>query len=101
MTITVTSEFQRMFPPGVRRMAGFKAGDQVEVKASGGVVTLIPKLPVADDEYTAEQRRTIKAEVAEARKGPYHGPFKNAEEFAAYFKAYKRSRSSTKPQKIR
>jgi bifunctional DNA-binding transcriptional regulator/antitoxin component of YhaV-PrlF toxin-antitoxin module len=38
MTITVANEFQRMFPPGVRRMAGFKAGDQVEVKGMDGLV---------------------------------------------------------------
>ncbi|MBI3679884.1 MAG: hypothetical protein HY235_05750 [Acidobacteria bacterium] len=104
MTITVTNEIQRMLPPRVRRTAGFKSGDQLEVKAIRGIVTLINKPPaVPDDEYTPEQRRAIMAEIEEARKGPYHGPFKSGEEFAAYFKAYKRRRrsSSTKPQKSR
>lgn len=76
MTITLTSEIQRMLPPRIRRMAGFKAGDQVEVKASGGVVTLIPKLPTADDEYTPEQRRVLDSQLDEAEKGSLHGPFK-------------------------
>lgn len=49
-----------------------------------------------NNEPTPRQRQAIKADVAEARKGPYHGPFKSAEEFAVYFKAYKRRRSSTK-----
>lgn len=101
VTMTLTSEIQRMLPPGVRRMAGFQAGDLVEVQTNGGIVTLIPKLPTADDEYTPAQRHMIKAELTEARKGPQHGPFKSAEEFATYFKEFKSRGSSTKPQKNR
>jgi hypothetical protein len=33
------------------------------------------EFPTADDEYTPEQRRVIDGRLAEARKGPYHGPF--------------------------
>jgi bifunctional DNA-binding transcriptional regulator/antitoxin component of YhaV-PrlF toxin-antitoxin module len=102
VTITVTDEIKRILPPRVRRTAGFKAGDQLEVRAIGGVVTLISKPPMtATDEYTPEQRRAIKAEIVEARKGPYHGPFKSGDEFAEYFKAYKRRRTPAKSQKSR
>jgi hypothetical protein len=38
------------------------------------------KFPDAGDEYTPEQRRLVDAEIAEARKGPYYGRFKNGEE---------------------
>ena len=37
-------------PASVRRKAGFKSGQELEFKASGGVITIVPK---ADAEYTA------------------------------------------------
>ena len=46
------------------------------VKISGGIVS---NLPSADDEHTAEQRRLIDAELSEAAKGPYYGPFETAD----------------------
>ena len=52
----------------------------VEFKVSGGVIIIIPKLPSADDEYTPEQRRSIDAQLDEAEKGPFHGPFNTAGE---------------------
>lgn len=73
MTITVTDEIQRMLPLRVRRQAGIKAGDQLEVRASGGIVTLVPKLPSADDEYTPEQRRIIDAQIAEGLEDVHKG----------------------------
>ncbi len=52
-----------------------KAGDRLEFKVSGGIISILPKLPSADDdEYTPEQRHLIDAELAEASKGPYYGP---------------------------
>ncbi|HEV1288222.1 MAG TPA: hypothetical protein VNU44_23055 [Bryobacteraceae bacterium] len=36
------------------------------------------------DEYTPEQRREIDAELDEAEKGPFHGPFKSAAEMIAH-----------------
>src|ERR1017187_9579562 len=52
-------------PDEVRQQAGIKIGDVLEFKVSGGVVTVLPKLPSADDEYTPEQRRIIDAQLAE------------------------------------
>ena len=87
MTITLTNEIHRMLPSRIRRKAGFRAGDQVEVQTSGGIVTLIPKLPAADDEYTPAQRRQIDVRLKEAKKGPFYGPFKDGNEIAAFLKA--------------
>ena len=88
MTITLSGEIR--LPRGILRTAGFKTGDELEVKAMGGVVTLTHKAPVAgDDEYTPEERRAINAEITEAQKGPYFGPFKSAEEFAVFFEHVK------------
>ena len=47
------------------------------------------KFPVAD-EYTPEQRRLINAELDEAEKGPWYGPFKNGREVAAFLNKWKR-----------
>jgi AbrB family looped-hinge helix DNA binding protein len=84
MTVVVQSKNELVVPRGVRRRAGIKSGDSVEFKVSGGIINIIPKLPTADDEYTPAQRRAIDARLAEARKGPYYGPFKTAGEAIAF-----------------
>jgi len=75
MTVPVKNRPPVIVPPAALRRAGFKNGQELEVKASGGVITILPKLPSAADEYTPAQRRAIDAELAEAGKGPFHGPF--------------------------
>src|SRR5258708_4020297 len=79
MTITVRSKTELVVPRSIRRRAGFKTGDKLEFKVSGGVIHIIPKLPSADDEYTPEQRRAVDAEVGKGlediKKGRLHGPF--------------------------
>jgi antitoxin component of MazEF toxin-antitoxin module len=37
-------------PPAALRRAGFKRGEDLEVKAAGGVITVVPKRPAAADE---------------------------------------------------
>jgi len=87
MTVTLKSKTPLTVPDGVRRRAGFKTGDQVEFKVSGGVITILPKCPSADDEYTPEQRRIIDAQLAEGladvKAGRVHGPFSTYKEFIA------------------
>jgi bifunctional DNA-binding transcriptional regulator/antitoxin component of YhaV-PrlF toxin-antitoxin module len=77
-------------PRAVRRRAGFKSGQELEIKASGGVITILPKLPTADDEYTPEQRRIIDARLKksldEVKKGHTAGPFNTADEMIASLK---------------
>jgi hypothetical protein len=46
----------------------------------GGVINIIPELPSSEDEYTPAERLAIDAQLAEARKGPYYGPFENADD---------------------
>jgi bifunctional DNA-binding transcriptional regulator/antitoxin component of YhaV-PrlF toxin-antitoxin module len=64
MTFTVKTK-PGILPDEVRQQAGFKIGDMLEFKVSGGVVTVLPKLPMADDEYTPKQRAIIDAQLAE------------------------------------
>ena len=67
-------------PMAVRRKAGFKSGQELEIKAAGGVITILPHLPNAGDEYSASDRRAIDAELARAERGPLYGPFHSADE---------------------
>jgi len=96
MTATVKNKTPLVVPDKVRRRAGFKVGDEVEFRASGGVVTILPKLPTADDEYTPEERRAIDARLAEARKGPYYGPFATADEAIRFLHKKISTRRATK-----
>jgi len=80
MTVTVKSNTTDLVvPKSIRRRAGIKPGDRLEFKVSGGIINIIPKLPSADEEYTPEQRRVVDAQLAEAAKGPYYGPFETAD----------------------
>jgi AbrB family looped-hinge helix DNA binding protein len=86
-------------PKSVRRRAGIKPGDRLEFKVSGGIINIIPKLPSAADEYTPEQRRVIDAQLAEAAKGPYHGPFDTADEMITHIKGELKKRRALKKSK--
>lgn len=100
MIITLTNEIRSILPPNVRRKAGFRAGDQVEIKASGGIVMIVPKSTPAD-EYTPEQRRVIDAQLDEAEKGSLHGPFRDGKQIAAYVKVFKAQRADKAKTKTR
>ena len=103
MTVTVRNTTKDLVvPASVRRRAGIKAGDQLEFRVSGGIINIIPKLPSADDEYTPAQRRAIDAQLAEAAKGPYHGPFDTADEMIAHIKGeLKKRRALNKSKRSR
>jgi len=85
MTVTVKNRTPLVVPPSVRRKAGFKNGQVIEFKASGGVITIVPKSANAVDDYTPEQRRVIDAQLAEGLAdlgaGRTRGPFATHKEF--------------------
>ena len=79
-----------MVPKAARRRAGFKSGQELEVKASGGVITIVPK--VSPDELqdeiasillrlagveqppaplTAEEDADLDASMGEAERGEF------------------------------
>ena len=96
MTITVKNKTDLVVPPSVQRKAGIKAGDQLEIKASRGVITIVTKPGSASDEYTPEQRRLIDREIAlgleDVRKGRVYGPF-SAPEATRFLKAEIKARA--------
>lgn len=92
MTITVRNTKEALVvPPSLQRRAGFKAGDLLEIKASGGIITILPKAASAEDEYTPEQRRFVDARLAKGdediKRGRLYGPFDSADEMAASIEA--------------
>jgi len=101
MTFTVKTKSGTL-PAAVRQQAGIKIGDMLEFKVSGSVVTVIPKLPTADDEYTPEQRAIVDAQLAEGlediRKGRVSAKFDTVDEMLASMKAgHKRKPRQKKP----
>ena len=102
MTVAVknNNKLPLVVPLAVRRKAGFRSGQELEFKASGGVITIVPKLPTAETEYTAEQRRRIDAELDEAEKGRFHGPFETADEMIAHIKGELKARPTPKKSKL-
>jgi AbrB family looped-hinge helix DNA binding protein len=77
-----------VLPAHIRRQAGIKPGDQMDVRVSSVIIRPIPKLPKADDEYTPEQRRVIDAQIAEGLEdvehGRLHGPFETHEKMVKF-----------------
>ena len=98
MTVTVKNKADLVVPASVRRQAGIKTGDRLEFRVSGGIINIIPELPAADDEYTPEQRRMIDAQLDEATKGPYYGPFETADAAIKFLHKEIRKRKSSKPK---
>src|SRR5712691_7937307 len=95
---------QMTIPRPVRSAAGLADGDLVEVKLSGRTIIITPTLvidrsqfPSADDEYTPEQRRVIKAQIKEAEKGPFYGPFRSGAAVAAFLRKRARPQRGVKP----
>ena len=96
MGVVVSTKSELVVPRSVRRRAGLRSGQRVEFKVSGGVINIIPELPLADDEYTPAQRRLIDVRLRQARKGPYHGPFATADEAIAFIRREVRKRRQKK-----
>jgi AbrB family looped-hinge helix DNA binding protein len=103
MTITVNEKTRHIFPASIRRQAGIKTGDQLEIKVSGGIITLLPKLPSADEALTAEQRRVIETRAAEGiddvKHGRVHGPFDTHQSMIAFLHAEVKKAKSKKNAK--
>jgi bifunctional DNA-binding transcriptional regulator/antitoxin component of YhaV-PrlF toxin-antitoxin module len=103
MTVTVKGKEPLVVPQAVRRQAGFKGGQKLEFKVSGGVITIFPKLPAADDEYTPAQRRAIDARLAEGladiKAGRTFGPFNSAGEMVAHMEARVAKKATAKRAK--
>ena len=98
MTVAVKNKPPVVVPPAALRSAGFKRGQELEFRATGGVITIVRKPPSARDEYTPVQRRAIDAELAKGlsdiKAGRTYGPFNSANEMIAHMKAQVKKRAT-------
>jgi bifunctional DNA-binding transcriptional regulator/antitoxin component of YhaV-PrlF toxin-antitoxin module len=101
MTVVVKNKKQLVVPTSVSRRAGIKPGDRLEFKASGGIINIISILPSADDEYTPTQRQVIDAQLRQAAKGPYYGPFQTADSAIKFLRHEIRKRKADKNKTTR
>ena len=101
MTIAVRNDNKTplVVPSAARRKAGFESGQELEFRAAGGVITIVPKLSTADDEYTPQQRRATDAELRDAEKGPFFGPFETIDEMTAHLNSQLKNPKITKNAK--
>jgi hypothetical protein len=67
MTVALKNKPPVVVPPAVLRRAGFRRGQDLEVRASGGVVTIMPK-PTPDELQDEREIRDPKIRAA-IRKG--------------------------------
>jgi hypothetical protein len=94
MPLIVKTRTPIVVPPAAIRRAGLKAGQEIEIKSSRGMIIILPKRLTEGDEYTPAQRRVIDAQLDEAQKGPFYGPFETAEAAIADMKARLKKRVS-------
>jgi AbrB family looped-hinge helix DNA binding protein len=99
MTTVVKEKDALIVPVSVRKRAGIKAGDRLEFKVSGGVISIIPKLPSAEEDYTPAQRRAVDAQLADAGQGHYYGPFSSADEAVQFLRGAVRSQRAKSPRR--
>ena len=101
MTVAIKNDNKTplVIPRAIRQRARFKNGEELEFRASGGVITILPKLPNAADEYTPARRRRISAQLDAAEKGPFHGPFNTADEMIAHMKGELKRRAALRKSK--
>ena len=72
MTVTVRNKTPLTVPDQVRRRAGFKPGDKVEFKVSGGMVTILPKPALTNDSdatLTPSEARKVRHALKQVRDG--------------------------------
>lgn len=104
MTVSVKNKPPVVVPAAALRRAGFKSGEDLEFKASGRLITIVPKADRA--ESSAHQRqldRGINESLKEFRQGKFAGPFATAQEFLAdlHKGSAKLARASKKTKRAR
>src|ERR1700678_1271225 len=87
MTVAVKNKKPIVVSAAALRQAGFKSGQELEVRVFGGAIAILPKAPAADDEVSAAEQLSVDRGIAQSEKeyqeGKVAGPFATVEEFLA------------------
>lgn len=99
MTVALKNKAPVVVPPSALRRAGFKSGQELEVKAGRGAITIVPKLS-ADELQDAREIREPKILVAIAKGYEEFraGKTRPIEEFFAKRAARSGKRASRQPR---
>jgi len=90
MTVTVKNRTPLVVPTAARRKAGLKSGQELEVKASGGVITIVPKLSLDEQEDEREiHDPKIRATIRKGHEEFLAGKTRPAEQLLAELKLLK------------
>ena len=91
MTTTLNGKSSLVVLLSIQRRAAFKAGDQLDFKVSGNIVSIVPRLAAKRDDYSPAQRRVIDARPAKAEayisNQRIYGPFNSPKEMSASIEA--------------
>lgn len=91
MTVTIKENSQIVVPPNLQRQAGFKLGDQIEFRASRGIITIVPK--------SAQETPLMKAFRATHQEAKRHGLDKvTMKQINAEIAAYRKEKRDQQPK---
>ncbi len=100
MTVTLKANTEIIVPRSIRRQAGIKAGDEVEFRVSGRVISIVPKR-VGKDRGERALERGIGQSEKEYREGRSAGPFDTHDAFLEALKAKSSKPASNKSRRRR
>jgi hypothetical protein len=87
MTVAFKNKQPIVVSSAALRRAGFKSGQKLEVKVTGGAITILAKAAPAENELALSERRAINRGIAASdrdyKAGHSYGPFKTHEAFIA------------------
>ena len=69
MTVTVKNKTPLTVPAQVRRLAGFKHGENLEFKVSKKRVTIVPTTPDDNETLTPEEAKKLRHAMKQVRQG--------------------------------
>jgi bifunctional DNA-binding transcriptional regulator/antitoxin component of YhaV-PrlF toxin-antitoxin module len=87
MTVAFKNKQPIVVSPAALRRAGFKSGQKLEVKVTGGAITILAKAAKSGNDLAVSERRAISRGIAASERdykaGRSYGPFKTHEAFIA------------------
>jgi antitoxin component of MazEF toxin-antitoxin module len=97
MTVAIKNNQPIAVPPSVLRRAGFKSGQEIEIKVSGGAITIVPKLSPDERQDERETRDPkVRAAIRKSHEEFVAGKTRSVEQLLAELKLMKPKTASRK-----